>query len=123
MQFAFTEEQQQFRHVVRRFLSDTSPTSEVRRLMATDTGFDVGIWQRLSQELGLSGLAIPETYGGAGFGMVELCIAMEEMGRALLCAPFLSTAILAAKAIEHVASEDQKARLLPALAPIPWGQY
>ncbi len=116
MQFAFTEEQQQFRHVMRRFLNDTSPTAEVRRLMETDDGFDVGIWQRLSHELGLSGLAIPEAYGGAGFGMVELCIAMEEMGRALLCAPFLSTSVLAAKAIEHVASEDQKARLLPALA-------
>jgi alkylation response protein AidB-like acyl-CoA dehydrogenase len=84
--------------------------------METDEGFDAGIWQRLSQELGLCGLAIPEAYGGAGFGMVELCIAMEEMGRALLCAPFLSTSILAAKAIEHVASDDQKARLLPALA-------
>lgn len=116
MQFAFTEEQEQFRDMVRRFLSDTSPTTEVRRLMETDSGFDIGIWQRLSQELGLTGLGIPEAYGGGGFGMVELCIAMEEMGRALLCAPFLSTSILATKAIEHVASEEQKARLLPALA-------
>lgn len=116
MQFVFSAEQDQFRATVRRFLNDTSPTSEVRRLMETATGFDARVWQRLTQELALTGLAIPETWGGAGFGMVELSIAMEEMGRALLCAPFLSTAILAAKAIELVGNEAEKARLLPAIA-------
>ena len=116
MQFAFSEEQEQFRDMVRRFLADTSPTTEVRRLMETADGFDPGIWERLSSELALPGLGIPEQFGGGGFGMVELCIAMEEMGRALLCAPFFSSAVLSAKAIELIADDAQRSRLLPQLA-------
>ncbi|HUY39729.1 MAG TPA: acyl-CoA dehydrogenase family protein, partial [Candidatus Binataceae bacterium] len=54
--------------------------------------------------------------GGAGFGMVELCIVTEEMGRALLCAPYFSTTVLAASAILNAGTEAQKSRLLPGLA-------
>jgi alkylation response protein AidB-like acyl-CoA dehydrogenase len=115
-QFHFSDEQDQFRDMVRRFLVDTSPTTEVRRLMQTDTGYDAAVWQRLAQELGLTGLTIEEKYGGAGFGMVEVCIAMEEMGRALLCAPFLASSVLAANAIQLVAGEEDAGRLLPSIA-------
>lgn len=86
-QFAFTDEQEQFRATIRRFLNDRSPTTEVRRLMATDEGYDPAVWRQLSEELALPGVHVPEQYGGAGFGMVELCIVTEELGRALLCAP------------------------------------
>ncbi len=116
IQFAFTDEQEQFRSALRRFLADKSPTSEVRRLMATNEGYDPEVWRQLSAELALPGIHIPEQYGGAGFGMVELGIAMEEMGRALLCAPYFSTAVLAANAILNVATEAQKKNLLPKLA-------
>ncbi len=115
-QFHFTEEQDQFRDMVRRFLVDTSPTTEVRRLMQTDAGYDAAVWQRLARELGLTGLTIEEKHGGAGFGMVDVCIAMEEMGRALLCAPFLASSVLAAHAIALVASEEDAGRLLPSIA-------
>ena len=84
--------------------------------METDVGFDPETWRRMSQELGLAGLSIPAAYGGAGFGMVELCIAMEEMGRALVCTPYFATSVLAAKALELVAADEAKARLLPAIA-------
>src|SRR5215472_5780689 len=87
-QFAFTDEQEQFRATIRRFLNDRSPTTEVRRLMASAEGYDPRVWRLLSDELALPGIHIPERYGGAGFGMVELCIAVEEMGRTLLCAPY-----------------------------------
>ena len=116
LEFHFTEEQEQFREFVRRFLNDTSPTTEVRRVMETEQGFDPGTWQRLSQELSLTGLIIPEAYGGAGFGNVELGIAMEEMGRALYPSPFFGSSVLAAKAIEYVASESEKSELLPSIA-------
>ncbi len=116
MQFAFTDEQEQFRAVVRRFVGDKSKTTEVRRLMATAEGFDPAVWRQLSDDLGLAGIHIPEAFGGSGFGAVELGIAMEEMGRGLLCAPFLSSCVLAAGAIMEAASEDQKALLLPPLA-------
>ena len=116
IQFAFTEEQEQFRETVRRFLKDKSPTTQVRRLMETDDGYDREVWRSLSEELALPGIHIPEEYGGAGFGMVELCIVTEELGRALLCAPYFSTAVLAANAILNAGTEAQKKALLPAIA-------
>ena len=116
MQFSFTDEQEQFRSVVRRFLRSKSPVSEVRRLMASADGFDAAVWQQLASDLALPGMHIPEAYGGAGFGAVELNIAMEEQGRALLCAPYFSSCVLAAAALLHAGTEEQKTRLLPAIA-------
>jgi len=115
IQFAFTDEQEQFRSALRRFLNDKSPTTEVRRLMATPEGYDPEAWRQLSEELALPGIHIPEQYGGAGFGMVELCIVTEELGRALLCAPYFSTTVLAASAILNAGTEAQKSSLLPEL--------
>jgi alkylation response protein AidB-like acyl-CoA dehydrogenase len=116
IQFAFTDEQEQFRAAIRRFLQEKSPPTEVRRLMDTTAGYDPEIWRQLSEQLALPGIHIPEQYGGAGFGMVELCIVTEEMGRALLCAPYFSTAVLATNAILNAGTEAQKASLLPDLA-------
>ena len=116
MQFAFTDEQEQFRSVVRRFLLQKSPTREVRRLMATTEGFDAAVWRAMADELALTGLAIPEAYGGVGFGPVELGIALEEQGRALLCAPFFSSCVLSACAILETANEEQKGDLLSGIA-------
>ncbi|MGE0681141.1 MAG: acyl-CoA dehydrogenase family protein [Candidatus Binatia bacterium] len=116
IQFAFTDEQEQFRAAIRRFLHEKSSPTEVRRLMDTTEGYDPEIWRQLSEQLALPGLHVPEQYGGAGFGMVELCIATEEMGRALLCAPYFSTAVLATNAILNAGTEAQKASLLPDLA-------
>src|SRR5436309_5431803 len=70
----------------------------------------------MSQELGLAGLHIPESYGGQGFSFVELGIVLEEMGRALLCAPFFSTVCLAANAILTAGTEDAKKKFLPGIA-------
>jgi alkylation response protein AidB-like acyl-CoA dehydrogenase len=116
MQFAFTDEQEQFRSALRRFLNDKSPTTEVRRLMETAEGYDPAVWRQLSDELGLPGIQIPEQYGGAGFGIVELCIVTEELGRALLCAPYFSTTVLAANAILNAGTDAQKSSLLPVIA-------
>ena len=116
IQFAFTDEQEQFRAAIRRFLQEKSPPTEVRRLMDTAEGYDPETWRQLSEQLALPGIHIPEQYGGAGFGMVELCIVTEEMGRALLCAPYFSTAVLATNAILNAGTEAQKSSLLPDLA-------
>jgi alkylation response protein AidB-like acyl-CoA dehydrogenase len=115
MRFSFTAEQDEFRTSLRRALEARSPTKEVRRLMATDAGFEREAWQKLNQELGLTAIHIPEAYGGGGFGQADLAIVLEETGRGLLCAPFLSTA-LAANAILNAATEEQKRALLPAIA-------
>jgi alkylation response protein AidB-like acyl-CoA dehydrogenase len=116
MQFTFSDEQAEFRTILRRYLADKSPTPEVRRLMETSTGWERESWAKLNQELGLTAVHIPEAYGGQGFGFVELGIVLEEMGRALLCAPYFATAALATTAILNGASEAEKRRLLPAIA-------
>jgi alkylation response protein AidB-like acyl-CoA dehydrogenase len=116
MRFTFTDEQREFRSVVRRFLEDKSPSSEVRRLMETDAGCNAQVWRDLSRDLGLTALHIPEVYGGQGFGISELAIAVEEMGRALLCAPYFSSTVLATTAILKAGSDAQKRALLPDLA-------
>ena len=76
--------------------------------MATPEGYNPAVWRQLSDELAVPGIQVPEQYGGAGFGMVELGIVMEELGRALLCAPYFSTAVLAANAILNAGTEAQK---------------
>src|SRR6266545_3857180 len=116
MQFTFTEEQEELRRTMRRFCDEKSPSNEVRRLMETADGYDEAVWKQMSQELGLTGLHIPEAYGGQGFSFVELGIVLEEMGRALLCAPFFSTVCLAADAILTAGTEDAKKKFLPGLA-------
>lgn len=116
MRFSFSDDQQEFRSVVRRFLEAKSPTSEVRRLMATDTGCDAAVWRQLSGELGLTAIHLPEAYGGQGFGIGELAIAVEEMGRTLLCAPYFASVVLAATAILKAGTEEQKQALLPDIA-------
>ena len=116
MKFSFTDEQEEFRSGVRRALQARSPTTEVRRLMATDAGFDRDGWKKLNQELGLTAIHIPEAYGGGGFGYGELGIVLEEMGRNLLCAPYFSTAVLATAAILNAGNEEQKKKLLPRFA-------
>ena len=116
MNFAFSEEQEQLREAVRRFLEAKSPETEVRRLMETTEGYDPAVWQQMAGELGLQSLAIPEAYGGQGFGFVELGIVLEEMGRALLCAPYFSSVVLAACAILNAGDEAHRKELLPGIA-------
>lgn len=116
MRFSFTAEQEEFRATLRRALETRSPTKEVRRLMATPEGYERDAWKRLNQEMGLTAVAIPEAYGGSGFGFGELAIVLEEMGRAVVCAPFFSTAAMAANAILNAGTEDQKKALLPGIA-------
>jgi alkylation response protein AidB-like acyl-CoA dehydrogenase len=114
--FAFSDEQEQLRDAVRRFLEAKSPSTEVRRLMETTEGYDPAVWAQMANELGLQSLHIPEEYGGQGFTFVELGIVLEEMGRVLLAAPYFSTVVLAADAIMNAGTADQQAKLLPGIA-------
>jgi len=114
--FVPTQEQEELRATVRRFLEQRSPIAEVRRLMETSTGHDPAVWAQMGAQLGLQGLHIPEAYGGQGFTLVEVALVLEEMGRALLCAPYLGSVCLAATAILHGATEEQRRALLPRIA-------
>jgi alkylation response protein AidB-like acyl-CoA dehydrogenase len=116
MDFLFTDEQLELRASVRGFLASKSAEDSVRTLMATEAGYDPAVWMQLSHQLGLTGLAVPEEYEGSGFGYVELGIVFEEMGRALLCAPYLSSVALAAETLLRCTDETAKKDLLPGLA-------
>jgi alkylation response protein AidB-like acyl-CoA dehydrogenase len=111
-----TDELQELRESVRRFLADRAPISRVRELMETEDGIDRAVWEQAGARLGLLGLAIPEEYGGAGFGFAEQAIVLEELGAALYTGPYLASGVLAATAL--LASPDEAARrdLLPAIA-------
>src|ERR1700685_1180243 len=116
MNFGFSEEQDELRKMVRRFLEEKSPESEVRRLMASVEGYDPAVWAQMANELALQGLGIPEEFGGQGYGPVELYVVFEEMGAALLCSPYFSTVALAANALLFVGSDADKATYLPGIA-------
>ncbi len=116
MNFAFSEEQDQLRDAVRKFMEAKSASADVRRLMETVEGYDENVWKQMAQELGLQSLHIPEAHGGQGFSFVELGIVLEEMGRALLCAPYFATVALAANAIMNAGSDAQQSELLPGVA-------
>ncbi|UGQ11220.1 acyl-CoA/acyl-ACP dehydrogenase [Yinghuangia sp. ASG 101] len=116
MDFAFDDAQEELRRTVRAFLGEVSPETEVRRTMATEDGFDRALWRRMGRETELQGLAVPEQYGGAGAGLVEVGLVLEEMGRALVCTPFLASAVLATTTLLLSDDEDARTRRLPGLA-------
>ncbi|MCU1593790.1 MAG: acyl-CoA dehydrogenase, partial [Frankiales bacterium] len=97
-------ERQEFRLSVRRFLADRSTEADVRRLADDGLGYDPDVWKQLGSELGLLGLLVPEEQGGQGLTTVELVVALEETGRALLCAPLLSTAVLTPLALQGISA-------------------
>ncbi|MCQ3815009.1 MAG: acyl-CoA/acyl-ACP dehydrogenase [Acidimicrobiia bacterium] len=116
MNFAFSEEQEQLRSFVRSFLEEKSSETAVRDQMDTEVGFDESVWQQMAEQMGLQALAIPEKYGGQGFGFLEQIVVLEEMGRALLCAPYFSSCVLAANTLLHSGDENAKNKYLPAIA-------
>ena len=116
MNFAFTEEQEELRKTVRAFLEAKSPESAVREQMETDDGYDPAVWAQMGEQMGLQGLHIPEEFGGSGYSYVELGIVLEEMGRALLCAPFFSSVVLAANTLLQSGDDSAKKTYLPGIA-------
>jgi alkylation response protein AidB-like acyl-CoA dehydrogenase len=111
-----TEEQEELRASVRRFLADKAPSEAVRRWMDSEEGHDPTLWKQMAGQLGLQGLAIPEEHGGAGYGPVELGIVLEELGRAITPTPFFATVALAGQALVHSGDTAAQARWLPAIA-------
>jgi alkylation response protein AidB-like acyl-CoA dehydrogenase len=100
---------------VRTFLAAECTQAHVRRTIESDEGFDRRLWQRLGKELGLLGLAVPEEFGGAGFGSVEQAVAFFETGRALLPAPILTSTVLATQLLLASGDADAYTELLSAM--------
>ncbi|BCW90819.1 Acyl-CoA dehydrogenase [Alphaproteobacteria bacterium SO-S41] len=115
MNFDFSDEQKSLKDELRRFLAKASPTTEVRKVLEGEALYNESVWKGLA-DLGVLGAGLPEEYGGAGGGYLELCIIAEELGRALAAVPFSSSILLAAEFILHAGSEEQKQKYLPKLA-------
>ncbi|MGY3693640.1 alkylation response protein AidB-like acyl-CoA dehydrogenase [Bradyrhizobium sp. USDA 3240] len=115
MNFDFSDEQKQMRDEARKFLSEQCPPKAVREVLDGKSPYDKALWKGLA-EMGFLGVAIPEQFGGAGAGHLELCVIAEEMGRALAPVPFSSTVYLAAEAILIAGSDAQKQKWLPKIA-------
>ena len=114
MNFGFTQEQEELRSQLRRFLDERAPMGEVRRISETEEGFCRALWKEMA-ELGFLGLTIPEALGGSGLAWVDLVVLLEETGRSLLPSPLL-THTLAATALLQAGSAEQQDRWLPRLA-------
>ena len=115
MDFSLSEMQELLRTSARDFLKNSVPKSVVRQMAEDEQGYTPELWRQMS-EMGWTGLIIPEAYGGAGAGYMDLIILLEEMGRACLPGPFFSTIILGGLTLMEAGSEEQKKEYLPALA-------
>src|SRR5437763_7725463 len=115
MNFDFSDEQKQMRDEARKFLAEKCPPKAVREVLDGKAPYDKELWKGLA-EMGFLGIAIPEAFGGAGAGHLELCVIAEEMGRALAPVPFSSTVYLAAEALMIAGSDAQKQKWLPKIA-------
>jgi alkylation response protein AidB-like acyl-CoA dehydrogenase len=115
MDLSFNAEQTDLRNTARRFLAEHAGR-EARRRSVTPPAYDASLWHALSNELGISALLVPERHGGMGLGMVELVAVMEEMGGALLAAPFFSSVCLAQPLLLSLPDHAFTQRVLPELA-------
>lgn len=115
MQLVLNREQQELRSGVRKFVAEHAPPDRIRQVMEGPDGFDRNLWRRMAGELGLAGLVVPEEHGGSGAGHVERCVVAEELGRALVPSPFLSSAVLAVDTLLALGDAEAQAELLPEL--------
>ncbi len=115
MRFGLTEEQRLFDDSLRAFLADRVPIEALRWQAQAGTAFDPAVWQGLC-ELGLPGLLVPESYGGAGLGVLDAALAAEAFGYAAAPVPFAASAVMAPLAFANSASRDQQSEFFPRIA-------
>jgi alkylation response protein AidB-like acyl-CoA dehydrogenase len=115
MNFDFSDDQKQLRDEARKYLAEKCSPKAVREVLDGNAPYDKELWKGLA-EMGFLGVAIPEEFGGAGAGHLELCVIAEEIGRALAPVPFSSTVYLAAEVLMLAGSEAQKQKWLPKIA-------
>jgi alkylation response protein AidB-like acyl-CoA dehydrogenase len=112
MDFSFTDEQSALREVARKILEAEATPERLREVERTDERIDRKLWAELAKA-NLLGAALPEAHGGSGMGFFELCLLLEEIGRAVAPVPAWATLACAALPIAHFGSEVQQRRWLP----------
>src|SRR5580698_4393550 len=115
MNFDFSDDQKMLRDQARKFLTEKCTTKTVRKVFEGAHGYDNDLWKQIA-EMGWTGTAIPEEFGGLGLGYLELCVVAEELGRVLAPVPMSSTVYLFAEALLAAGTEEQKKKYLPLIA-------
>lgn len=115
MDFSFSEEQLAIRDLAKQIYSDKVTDDYLRQYDFLARGFDAELWQTLA-EAGLLGIALPEAAGGSAMGFTELCLVLEEHGRALAPVPLFSSLVLAGLPLSEFGSETQRRDYLQPLA-------
>jgi len=115
MDFDLDKEQVMLKTSARDFLKKECPMDLVREMMEDDRGYSPKLWRQMT-DLGWQGLVIPEAYEGIGSSFLDLVVLLEEMGRALVPGPFVSTVVCGGRTIQAAGNEAQKQRFLPAIA-------
>ncbi len=115
MDFSYTDEQNELRELARKILGDLATNERLKDIEAVQPVFDPQLWQELGRS-NLLGLATPEAYGGSGFGYLELCLLLQEIGRAVAPVPVFSTLVLGALPIARFGSDTQKSEWLGKVA-------
>ncbi|GAB2843905.1 acyl-CoA dehydrogenase family protein [Actinocorallia aurea] len=120
MYFGLSEEQAELSATVRALLERHADSAAVREAADGDLGHDPALWSLLCEQIGVAALAVPEQYGGAGFGYFETHVVLERLGYALAPTPLLGSGVLAVQALMRSGDATACARLLPALASGEW---
>ena len=115
MDFALSEEQEMLRKMSRDFLQNECPKSLVREMEEDEKGYSPELWKKMA-ELGWMGLVFPEEYGGEGLDFLDLTVLIEELGRALVPGPYLSTVVYCGLPILAAGTDEQKREFLPKIA-------
>jgi len=115
MEFSLNEEQEMLKTMARDFLENECPKTLVREMMEDGVGHSPELWKKMA-EVGWLGLILPEEYGGSGMNFRDLAVLCEEMGRAVMPGPFVSTLLMAGLPILNAGTEEQKQELLPKIA-------
>ncbi|MCC5810968.1 MAG: acyl-CoA/acyl-ACP dehydrogenase, partial [Ectothiorhodospiraceae bacterium] len=115
MDLDFSEEQTMLVDMVRRLCEDTVPLTALRTLEGREPGYSEVFWSRLS-ELGITGLWIPEAFGGLELGALEAALVHEQFGRSLAVSPHLASSMLSARLLALAGDASQREHWLPAIA-------
>jgi alkylation response protein AidB-like acyl-CoA dehydrogenase len=115
MDFTLTDEQQQLRDTLARFVQKDYAFEKRKAILKSKDGYSREAWQQLA-EMGLTALGLPEEYGGLAGNAVDTMVVMEVFGRGLVVEPYLATVVLGAGLVAQAGSEAQKKTILPAVA-------
>jgi acyl-CoA dehydrogenase len=109
MDFSFTEEQQELGALAKRILEDKVTIDVLRGLTPGEPRFDKATWQALA-DANLIGISLPTEVGGSGYGLVEQCVVLEQVGRTVAPVPVVASAVLGAAPIARFGTAAQQAR-------------